>query len=338
MDRIRSTIRGDYSQPGLFSMASRCSLVGAAPSAVDSAGLQADPAERRLLPADQAGNRRSARFARRSKAAQRPGSSGTPRAKRCGGSPTPTATTSSTCGATSTTASRSYRDIDSDFNKKADQYRWFQTSGTRWGIDKNEDGRIDSWKVISAPEVAEELVWALKNSRPRAVRVAADHADGARRPRASAPSRPNGSTAELKAAPAAFAKLAADQKVVTPQSEFADFYRTRPATIPAGTEGSTKDVTIHDNASALVTTGDKHEQIYLGTLGPGRQHVEVDRRADDRRGQPAGGLIDSESWKTARRPPPDAARPVRRDAEMDGRLGTTRCSKRRRPPRANRAR
>ena len=57
----------------------------------------------------------------------------------------------------------SYRDIDSDFNGKADQYRWFQASGTRWGIDKNEDGRIDSWKVISAPEVAEELVFALKN-------------------------------------------------------------------------------------------------------------------------------------------------------------------------------
>ena len=36
-----------------------------------------------------------------------------------------------------------YRDIDSNFNGKADQYRWFHTAGTRWGTDKNEDGRID---------------------------------------------------------------------------------------------------------------------------------------------------------------------------------------------------
>lgn len=159
----------------------------------------------------------------------------------------------------------SYRDIDSDFNGKADQYRWFQTSGTRWGIDKNEDGRIDSWKVISAPEVAEELVFALKNKdRARFELLLITPAElaeagfGAQREEQLA--------AATKAAPGAFAKLATEQKLFSPQSEFADFYRTRPATIPAGTEGSTNDVTIYDNASALVTSGEKHDQLYLGTL------------------------------------------------------------------------
>lgn len=159
----------------------------------------------------------------------------------------------------------SYRDVDSDFNGKADQYRWFQASGTRWGIDKNEDGRIDYWQVISAPEVAEELAFALKN-RDRArfellLMTSPELSDAG-----FGPQQTERLEAALKAAPAAFAKLAAAQKVFTPQSEFADFYRTRPATIPAGTDGSTKDVTIHDNASALVSTGDKHEQLYLGTL------------------------------------------------------------------------
>src|SRR5690349_17502618 len=56
-----------------------------------------------------------------------------------------------------------YRDIDSNFNNKADQYRWFNTAGTRWGIDKNEDGKIDSWKVISPHEVAEQVVLAIRN-------------------------------------------------------------------------------------------------------------------------------------------------------------------------------
>jgi len=44
-----------------------------------------------------------------------------------------------------------YRDIDSNYNNKADQYRWLNTAGTRWAVDKNEDGKIDSWKVISPP-------------------------------------------------------------------------------------------------------------------------------------------------------------------------------------------
>ena len=59
-----------------------------------------------------------------------------------------------------------YRDIDSNFNNKADQYRWFNTAGTRWAIDKNEDGKIDSWKVISPHEVAEQVVLAIKNRDP----------------------------------------------------------------------------------------------------------------------------------------------------------------------------
>ena len=42
-----------------------------------------------------------------------------------------------------------YRDIDSNFNRKADQYRWLNTAGTRWGIDTNEDTKIDYWKTIS---------------------------------------------------------------------------------------------------------------------------------------------------------------------------------------------
>ena len=54
-----------------------------------------------------------------------------------------------------------YRDIDGDFNEKADQYRWFGTGGMRWGLDRNEDGQIDEWKWISPEEVSAELVRAI---------------------------------------------------------------------------------------------------------------------------------------------------------------------------------
>ena len=54
-----------------------------------------------------------------------------------------------------------YRDIDSNSNHKADQYRWFHTGGSRWALDTNEDGVIDSWKAISAEEATAEVIAAI---------------------------------------------------------------------------------------------------------------------------------------------------------------------------------
>src|SRR5580765_5881797 len=59
-----------------------------------------------------------------------------------------------------------YRDIDENFNGKADQYRWLNTAGMRWGLDKAEDGKIDSWKQISPEEVSAEVVLALRDKDP----------------------------------------------------------------------------------------------------------------------------------------------------------------------------
>ena len=222
----------------------------------------------------------------------------------------------------------SYRDIDSDFNQKADQYRWFQASGTRWGIDKNEDGRIDTWQVISAPEVAEELVYALKmRDRARFELLLASSSELA--DTGFGPERAGALEKARDAATAAFATLATSQKVFNQQSDFADFYRTRPATIPAGTDGSTKDVTIYDNASALVTTGDKHEQLYLGTLIAGRRHVEIDRCSDDRRGQQADAAGNAYSqYGRSCWPGADRRRTVGRSTKTDGRARKARPASR----------
>ncbi len=59
-----------------------------------------------------------------------------------------------------------YRDVDADFNGKPDQCRWFNTAGTRWGLDTNEDGKVDRWKEISAEEASDELVHALGDKDP----------------------------------------------------------------------------------------------------------------------------------------------------------------------------
>jgi hypothetical protein len=54
-----------------------------------------------------------------------------------------------------------YTEIDTTFTGKPDQYRWLNAGGSKWGIDENKDGRIDSWKVISPEEASQEILQAL---------------------------------------------------------------------------------------------------------------------------------------------------------------------------------
>jgi thiol-disulfide isomerase/thioredoxin len=56
-----------------------------------------------------------------------------------------------------------YAEIDTTFNGKPDQYRWLNAGGSKWGVDENKDGRIDTWKVISPEEVSQEILTALVN-------------------------------------------------------------------------------------------------------------------------------------------------------------------------------
>jgi thiol-disulfide isomerase/thioredoxin len=56
-----------------------------------------------------------------------------------------------------------YTEIDTTFTGKPDQYRWLNSGGSKWGVDDNKDGRIDSWKTISPEEVSQEVLFALIN-------------------------------------------------------------------------------------------------------------------------------------------------------------------------------
>ncbi|NCX99890.1 MAG: thioredoxin, partial [Planctomycetia bacterium] len=55
-----------------------------------------------------------------------------------------------------------YRELDGDdADAKADQSRWLNAGGTRWGVDRDGDGVLDAWQAISAEEATAEIVDAL---------------------------------------------------------------------------------------------------------------------------------------------------------------------------------
>lgn len=158
-----------------------------------------------------------------------------------------------------------YRDIDSNFNGKADQYRWFHTGGSRWAIDANEDGVIDSWKSISAEEVTAEVVAAIAtHDADRFARLVLTPTElkslGLGKTRAENVSE------KIAKALAEFKAMSARQKTVARDAAWVQFSASRPGVIPAGTDGSTKDLRVYENVMAILENSGKHGQVQIGTL------------------------------------------------------------------------
>ncbi len=158
-----------------------------------------------------------------------------------------------------------YRDIDSDYNGKADQYRWFHTAGSRWAVDQDEDGTIDAWRAISAEEVTAEVVAALASQDARRfARVALTESE--LKSLGVGPAKAEELGNRLDALVSRFQDLARRQKEVTSTTQWVQFSGNRPGIVPAGTDGSTKDLRVYENVMAVVQQGEELGQVQIGTL------------------------------------------------------------------------
>ncbi len=158
-----------------------------------------------------------------------------------------------------------YRDIDSNHDSKADQFRWLNIAGSRWGIDTDQDGKIDSWKRISAEEVSAEVVLALAHGdAARFARVLITNEELTALGLGEAKQKE--ASELLLAAPTDFKVLAGKQRVLANDAEWVDFGATRPGLSPSGADGSTKDVEVYENVLAMVESGDKNVEVQVGTL------------------------------------------------------------------------
>jgi thiol-disulfide isomerase/thioredoxin len=158
-----------------------------------------------------------------------------------------------------------YRDVDADFNGKADQYRWLGTEGVRWGVDRAENGQIAAWKIISPEEVTAEVVAALRDKDEQRFERLLLSSDEVRSLGLS-PETQKELEKKVAAARAGFRAVAQKQAVVSPQSKWAHFGGSRPGMVPAGVNGSTKDLVVYENVAAVVETAGKHSQVVIGTL------------------------------------------------------------------------
>lgn len=158
-----------------------------------------------------------------------------------------------------------YRDIDSNFDGKADQYRWFGLAGLRWAVDKNQDGRIDFWKAISAEEVTAEVLAAIADQdNERFARVLMTPKELSQL--GAGPDTRKRLEQQISTARERFASLVAKQRIVDQRTKWIHFGATQPGVMAAGTDGATRDITVYENVSAMTETAGKHGQVSIGSL------------------------------------------------------------------------
>ncbi len=186
-----------------------------------------------------------------------------------------------------------YRDIDANYNGKADNYRWFHTSGSRWGVDTNEDGTVDAWKTISAEEVTAEVVAALVNrDAARFARVILTATE--LKSLGLGPETGKSVVEKLRQAGTQFGKMAAAQKTIGPGAKWVQFSGSVPGIVPAGTNDSTKDLTIYENVTAIIEANGDHAQVQIGTLikvGNVWRVIDLPQLGDDAQDSLASGFF-----------------------------------------------
>ncbi len=164
-----------------------------------------------------------------------------------------------------------YREIDTNGdarakkNQKADQYRWMNWGGTRWGMDADEDGRIETWQVLSAQEAAriavESLVSGdaarlntvlLNNEDLRALQLPAEMAKKLQ--------------AEVSDVAKKMQASLSNSKVLNKNSVWVRFDPPLPAMIPKEDLGAARDITVYENSMATVQNGEKYDLISIGEM------------------------------------------------------------------------
>jgi hypothetical protein len=161
-----------------------------------------------------------------------------------------------------------YRDLVT--GGKINQYRWVGPEGSKWGVDLDGDGKIDTWTVISPEEVSQEALAAVLASdqkRFEALLITRAELDAMGLP----PAEAQRIQAKMAAVPQTFAKVCKDLGGLKPANTTWIHLETKlPQTTPADAIDAKADLVRYKHAALLYQDGNgqgaKHDWIQLGDL------------------------------------------------------------------------
>lgn len=186
-----------------------------------------------------------------------------------------------------------YRDIDTNDNDKVDQSRWLNLGGSRWGIDQNEDGRIDRWKVLSAAEASKEAIRAMVAGDDAALQLVMMNAEDAK----AIGLNPQIATKLLEGSVDAGKKakvILSKSRTLNAQSKWIRFDAQMPSTIPEDDEKATGDIQVYENSMAIIESQGKFIGVQVGEMvriGEVWKLTQVPQPIEDGTTLTAGGVL-----------------------------------------------
>jgi hypothetical protein len=161
-----------------------------------------------------------------------------------------------------------YRELIS--GGKIDQFRWVGPDGSKWGVDRDGDGKIDTWTVISPEELSQEVLAAVvtkDQKRLEALLLTKAELDAMGLPADEA----KRIQTKLDAVPATFAKTCKELAALNPPTtSWVHLELKHPQTTPADSMGATSDLVRYRHAAILYldgpAQGGKHNWIQAGEL------------------------------------------------------------------------
>jgi hypothetical protein len=157
-----------------------------------------------------------------------------------------------------------YREVYPPKPSEPNQYRWLGPNGGKWGLDRDKDGKVDEWVVISPEEVSQELLQAVLTKdakRLEALLPTKENLDSLGLP------APQAQAIKDRAAQAA-QKLnaAADSLKLTPEAKWVHLELGIPQTTPADAFGGRDDLVTHKNGTVLIQDGKDTKFLQVGEL------------------------------------------------------------------------
>jgi hypothetical protein len=158
-----------------------------------------------------------------------------------------------------------YRESVSPGSRGPDQFRWLNAGGSKWGVDEDKNGSIDTWKAISAEEVSQEILRALATRNLhrleaclvtdediRALGLPSEMAEDIR-------ARRKGTKAKFDATAAKLTKL-------NDKATWLHLETAAPQCLPADETGARADILRHARATVLFESGGSSEWFQLGPM------------------------------------------------------------------------
>jgi Thioredoxin-like len=161
-----------------------------------------------------------------------------------------------------------YREIDSNLGAKdgkADQFRWLNGGGMKWGVAGNAEGKIDGWKMISAEEASQEIVAALiakDFARLQPLFINEAEIRGLDLPQAEA----NRLLELQKQAYAKFQATVAKLTNLNEKTHWVHLETAQPECLPADQTGARQDLIRYKQATILCETAGKNDWLQTGEM------------------------------------------------------------------------